>query len=179
MPVIHFTDKYRNRFFSHTTPGPVQPHMDSECLLWTAGKGKNGYGQFFAGSTVYAHRYAYLLAHGQLDPQRLILHKCDVKLCVNPNHLYQGTAFDNARDRVERGGFQNIPRGEAWHAVQRKQRRDTTRKMVRLTDDDVRAMRSEYKPGQCGGYAAIAERYGVSRTTAYQIVARITWAHVV
>jgi len=50
-----------------------------------------------------AHRLAYRLAHGQLERWAYVRHRCDVKLCCNPDHLELGTARDNALDAVRRG----------------------------------------------------------------------------
>lgn len=74
----------------------------SGCWLWLKGK---GYGQHKGKP---AHRYSYELHHGPIPQGLMICHKCDVKACVNPHHLYAGTALDNARDNSTRGkGYQD------------------------------------------------------------------------
>jgi hypothetical protein len=73
------------------------------CWVWIAGRSKSGYGMMnYRGMIQPTHRISYELAHGSIPKGKMVLHKCDNKPCVNPSHLYLGTASDNARDR-ERG----------------------------------------------------------------------------
>lgn len=74
------------------------------CWLWTASlRGKTGYGAFrYKGKTYDTHRFVWFLEHGTF-PKELVLHKCDNKKCVNPNHLYLGSHKDNTRDSMEAG----------------------------------------------------------------------------
>ena len=88
--------------------GPVHPRLRTRCWLWTGAKFvSSGYGLIGVPNTSgrfqhrRAHRIAWLLETG--EPNDCILHRCDVRLCVNLKHLYDGSRGDNARDRVERG----------------------------------------------------------------------------
>lgn len=67
------------------------------CWLWTGAFLASGYG------VLKAHRASVLLHHGPFDDALWVLHKCDTPACVNPDHLFLGTALDNARDRVRKG----------------------------------------------------------------------------
>jgi HNH endonuclease len=49
------------------------------------------------------HRYVYTLHNGSIPEGLVIRHTCDVKNCINPDHLIVGTVSDNARDASERG----------------------------------------------------------------------------
>jgi integrase len=70
-----------------------------DCWLWAGSKSGGGYGQFWNGYTnVGAHRYAYERKHGPVPDGYSVLHKCATPACVNPDHLYQGSAFDNSFD---------------------------------------------------------------------------------
>jgi hypothetical protein len=76
----------------------------SECILWDKSISNTGYGHAWRnGKSVGAHRAAYEDANGTIPQGLFVLHRCDVKQCVNPDHLYLGTPKDNARDAIERG----------------------------------------------------------------------------
>jgi hypothetical protein len=78
---------------------------DDGCWLWTASTvGHMGYGHIWTGSTnETAHRVAWRLYYGSIPDGALVLHKCDVPACVNPEHLYLGDHSQNMRDKKERG----------------------------------------------------------------------------
>ena len=60
-----------------------------------------GYGVFKVGNIVYrAHRASYEFYKGKIPSDKIICHKCNVKLCINPDHLYAGTRKENAHDRM-------------------------------------------------------------------------------
>ena len=74
-----------------------------DCWEWNAGKFTYGYGCFKKnGKGMYAHRVAWELTNGPIPEGKLVLHKCDNRGCVNPNHLYIGTNSNNMQDRSER-----------------------------------------------------------------------------
>lgn len=79
----------------------VHPEALSGCWLWHGRDGgTRGYGKY---NGRWAHRVAYERAHGPIPSGLFVLHRCDVPACVNPNHLWLGTAADNARDMREKG----------------------------------------------------------------------------
>jgi len=80
---------------------------ESGCWLWT-GSVKESRGELrgrvmLDGRRQYAHRWAYELYKGQIPAGLQVNHKCDVSICVNPDHLYIGTQQDNVKDREARG----------------------------------------------------------------------------
>jgi hypothetical protein len=93
-------------FWGHVdrTPGHGP---NGDCWPWTGGINPvSGYGQTeresCGGKTRRAHRHAYTLANG--DPGEMnVLHRCDVRHCCNPGHLFLGTAYDNWADAIGKG----------------------------------------------------------------------------
>ena len=74
------------------------------CWLWTGATASYGYGKMMLdGETVRAHRAAYLLLVGPIPDGLYVLHRCDVRRCVNPAHLFLGTPSDNTKDMLAKG----------------------------------------------------------------------------
>jgi len=72
-----------------------------ECWEWKGCRRGNGYGGFWNNSKqIYAHRFSWLVHHGSIPEGKLVLHKCNNKGCVNPNHLYLGDYSDNMMDAL-------------------------------------------------------------------------------
>ena len=82
------------------------------CWLWTAALDKHGYGAFKmaahrSNAWFRAHRAAWLLFCGKLDPGLSVCHSCDTPRCVRPDHLFIGTHADNMADMVAKGRGSN------------------------------------------------------------------------
>lgn len=84
--------------------GRVEP--TGFCWLWTAGKTKDGYGiMSWAKTTWTAHKISHTLLVGEVPAGMQIDHLCNVRNCVNPDHLEIVTKRENARRMVERRGW--------------------------------------------------------------------------
>lgn len=91
-----------------------------ECWLWTSAISPGGYGAFWldkAHRATRAHRLSYEWAHGPIPRGMFICHHCDVRACVNPDHLFAGTAMDNMRDRGEKGRTARVLGEKHHHAI--------------------------------------------------------------
>lgn len=91
------------RFWSKVNKnGPIHPVLGTCCWLCAAGADPH-YGVFsYHGVNVGAHRFAFFLKHGRW-PKPCCCHKCDAQLCVNDDHLFEGTYADNTQDAMSKG----------------------------------------------------------------------------
>jgi hypothetical protein len=75
----------------------------TECWEWNAGTSSNGYGSFgYEGKTPSSHTVAYRLTKGIIPSGYIVSHRCDNKLCVNPNHLVATTSKYNNIDCIKK-----------------------------------------------------------------------------
>lgn len=88
----------------------VEPEPNTGCWLWSGGCFKGGYGMFHIGSksqntyrTIRAHRFSYEYFIGPIPQGMKVLHKCDVRSCVNWEHFFLGTVQDNCDDMALKG----------------------------------------------------------------------------
>ena len=145
------------------------------CWLWTAAHRKTGYGQLrFHGKLLTASRVAWELANGPIPVGLDVLHRCDNPPCVRFDHLFLGDARANALDMVAKGrGVWSVPPQPTTEQRARGERHG----MHKLTEENVRAIRSRYAAGDESQYA-LAAAFGVTRPMIGYIVRRKNWAHV-
>jgi hypothetical protein len=135
------------------------------CWLWKGKPDTSGYGRFSPDgrpTSQGAHRVSWQWFRGPIPDDMSVLHRCDVPLCVNPDHLFLGTRGDNNRDRAQKGRNGDV-RGEKVGTS-----RLTAHQVVeirRLLSEKV----SQYE---------IADRFGVSQMTVSRIHRRESWAHL-
>ena len=142
------------------------------CWLWHGALQRGGYGSAHRpyGRVVRAHRYSWELTNGPIPGGLCVCHKCDVRTCVRPDHLFLGTRKDNMRDAANKG---RLTRPSSWERT----RRGSAHGMAKLTDDDVRAIRAERAQGIPGH--VVATRHHISGGAVSMIVNRKRWAHLV
>ena len=77
--------------------------ITNSCWIWIAGKNLDGYGRMRINNKKYsAHRVSYTLHKGEIPNGLYICHTCDNPSCVNPEHLWAGTAQDNCLDKAKK-----------------------------------------------------------------------------
>ena len=150
-----FIDSAKKRMARDTTP------CSNGCVEWTGVTPKDdGYVQVRVTRSrrPYAHRLSYELSVGEIPVGMHVLHKCDNRRCVNPEHLFLGTHQENMRDRNEKG----------------RQRACGVQRRI-LTPDDVRQIR-ELKGKR--SIRRTATDYKVSDTAIKGIWSGKTWKWV-
>lgn len=135
------------------------------CWPWTAGLSK-GYGEVSSDPPLQAHRVAFALATGTVQPKGMhICHSCDNPPCCNPAHLWLGTPGQNARDAIRKGRrcYDAAPRGSSHGNA-------------KLSEAEVAAILRAVASGET--HKALGRRFGVSRVTVQDIARGRTWRHV-
>ena len=80
------------------------PVTESGCWLWTGYSRRDGYGYIAHNKrAIGAHRASWIIYRGDIPEGLHVCHTCDVRDCVNPDHLFLGTASDNMQDCVRKG----------------------------------------------------------------------------
>lgn len=157
--------------------GPVVPYVGTPCWLWTASLKTSGYGNIgFAGRNMPAHRAALIVTGRKLPgPGEELCHKCDVRRCVNPDHIFIGTRTDNMRDAAAKGRMifqvhpERAPRGERHGSKTHPEcvRKGGDHPEAKIDDTqyhEVLRLRSEGLT-----YQRIGEMFGVSLSCFYLI----------
>ena len=139
------------RFFSYVD-------KTDSCWQWTGKLDPNGYGKMhIRGRSTQsngAHRISYELFKGTLEEGKFICHTCDIRSCVNPDHLWQGSPVEKVTDMV-----------------------DKERQYSRLLPMQVYEIRKAYKNKELTS-GEIIIKYNISRSHFYSIIHRRKWTHI-
>jgi len=118
---------------------------EDECWPWKA-KTRSGYGRYFYPDRYHeesAHRLSWIFTNGDIPNGLWVLHSCDNRLCVNPNHLHLGDHSDNMGECIERNQH-NTP--------------------YKLSLETRRIIRDTYNKGGVT-QIELAKQYGVTKIT--------------
>lgn len=132
-----------------------------DCHLWAASKTKAGYGfTSRGGRTMMAHRLSWELCFGPIPDGLQVCHTCDNPSCINPEHLWLGTAAQNIADRGAKG---RTALGDKMpHA--------------KLDAEKVRYIRTELATGR--SKMSLSRELGVRPYVIFLVARREKWAHV-
>jgi hypothetical protein len=135
----------------------------SDCILHSGFIAPNGYRLRWVPrlkKSMLAHRVAWEQAFGAIPPGTCILHKCDNRACINPEHLFLGTRKDNAEDCVRKG----------------RTNHGSARPQAKLTEDQVVEIRRAYSAKEATQYQ-LASTYGVHQAMIWRIIHKLRWRY--
>lgn len=132
------------------------------CLLWTGAINDGGYGVLSIGDIMMrAHRVAWIVEKGDIPKGMYVCHKCDVRRCINVDHLFVGTQKDNIADMISKKRDHIIGERNAHH---------------KLTSQQVDKIRLQYANGDTS-YRQLAKDFGVCFSAIRHIVKNTLWKH--
>ena len=137
------------------------------CRPFDGARQKNGYGSRWDSTRQQArgaHVMAWEEANGPVPTGLEVCHSCDNPACVEIMHLFVGTRRDNMQDMAAKG------RGLYQRNPQVILRNEEHGRAV-LTNVEVQQMREDYAKGR-GSYAALAQQYGIAKSSAAAIITR-------
>lgn len=152
-------DRALHRFFRN-----IHKNEMTKCWIWDGYASHEGYGILKLLSVAHtAHRLSFIIHFGNIPEGKFVCHACDNRRCVNPQHLWLGTAAENTNDMTTKGR-KVVARGErAGNST--------------LRNEDVLEIRRRYKAGGTSTYK-LGDEFGVSQQTINRIVNRVYWTHI-
>lgn len=155
------SQKYNS--LSHYISSSYEVNQENECWEWSLSIRSDGYGNaWWNGKHYFAHRLSFLSHVGNLEQDICVLHRCDNRKCINPEHLFLGSYLDNNRDRKNKGR----------NAVTHGERNPFSKLKEYQVIDILRRLKCGEK-GRC-----IASLYNVSEHTISKIKHGINWTYL-
>ena len=174
--------KPRYNYIKNKTSQDVLDHLKSmkdvvgECWIYKLAKDKDGYGAAtFNGRSWKAHRLMYTVAIGEIPIGQQVCHRCDNPSCINPAHLFVGTAAQNNHDRHLKGRDASGVKNGAYTKPDLVIHKGSDNGSSKLTEAQVLEIRARYQSGRA---KQLASEYGVSTCTIYLIIRGANWRHI-
>lgn len=132
------------------------PVTETGCLLVNKVPERNGYVKVrWNGVKESAHRASWRIHFGAIPDGMCVCHKCDTRMCANPNHLFLGTHRDNVLDMISKRRA-NPPKGQQhWYC--------------KFSDATVAEIRQAFLNGE-GNYCSLSRKYGMTREYARRLI---------
>lgn len=140
---------------------------ENNCWIWKGTKDISGYGEiidFENRKKKKSHRFTYELFKGEIPKDKFVLHKCDVRSCCNPDHLWIGNQSDNIKDATEKNRMKNQFQSQEGH-WNHKLKTEEVREIKRLNQEGMKAKK-------------LSEKFSVHVETIRDILKGRTWRHV-
>lgn len=134
--------------------GPVIRPELGQCWLWKGRVGAQGYG-LVVHEAITAHRFSWLFHNGKIPRGKQVCHKCDVRLCVNPDHFFLGTARENFEDMRRKGRHS---RGIRVRSAKLNERKVIELRELRALGASVYQLAEKFKLTPSGVYGVLQRR---------------------
>jgi hypothetical protein len=176
---MQFHWKVIARFWSKVSLGRGE---DGPCWIWQANKTGFGHGTFYLPGAIGigAHRFAWILANGEIEGDLFVCHTCDNPSCVNPSHLFLGTQADNMRDCSIKGRAKGKPAGKGddhfFRLTPNTVKRGQNSPNAFLSDTQVLELLRRKAAGE--QTSDLAREYGLKRSTIAFMISGRSWKHI-
>lgn len=139
--------------------------IQNGCILWEGLKNSKGYGKVWYPKTkklILLHRLICFKVTEDIEIlNKVVLHSCDIRNCINPDHLSMGTQKQNIRDAVKRG---------------RMSKRGVLSNRTSLTEQDIRDIRRLHSEGVM--QKDLALKYKMRPNSISCIISKTNWSHI-
>lgn len=166
-------EKVSDRLIRHITK------LEDKCWLWNGHKNDSGYGVMAIREQnrvklLKVHRVSWEMHNGKIPDGLFVCHTCDVRNCVNPEHLFLGTSADNIADASRKG---RMPFNDKAFAIEAGKKIYGSKVFgSKLKEADVAVIKSCVKKGI--KQKELVEWYKVHPTTICDIINGRSWRHV-
>lgn len=160
MKLYQKSSRWQNKSIKERFEEKYIPIPESGCWIWLASISNYGYGVLtINGKNKNTHRLSYEIYKGEIPKGMHVCHTCDVPACVNPNHLFLGTAMDNMRDMIKKN----------------RKAIGVNHGYSKLTEEDVKRIRLI---GKTKTQSEIAKMFNVTRSLISFVQLNKGWKHI-